>query len=554
MLDQAINRELTVRHFDAIVVGAGFAGLYALHRLRGMGLSVRVFEQGDGVGGTWYWNRYPGVRCDIESLDYSYSFSEELEQEWDWTERYPTGPEILRYLNHVADRFELRRDIQLNTRVTGASYDEARGRWQVVTADGSHFSARYCVMASGCLSSVNRPPLHGLEEFAGDWYHTARWPQDGVELAGKRVGIIGTGSTGIQAIPQLAMHAQHLHVFQRTANFSMPAHNAPLDREVQRTIKAAYRERRRLSRESLSGVPRSHPDAVPQRSALEVTPQEREAVFERGWAEGGIAGVLLAFNDINVNAEANQTAADFVRSKIRQIVSDPATAEALCPTTHPIGTKRICVDIDYYATYNRDNVTLVDVRSDPITGVTARGIKTASTEYELDVLVFATGFDAITGALLDIEIRGREGRTLRDKWSEGPRTYLGLAAAGFPNMFLVTGPGSPSVLSNMVCSIEQHIDWIADCIGYLRDRELQTIEATAEAEETWVAHVAEVAEMTLFPRANSWYVGANIPGKPRVFMPYLGGVGAYRTHCEGVAQSGYEGFALSGELVAARSA
>ena len=554
MLDQAINRELTVRHLDAIVVGAGFAGLYALHRLRGMDLSVRVLEQGDGVGGTWYWNRYPGVRCDIESLDYSYSFSEELEQEWDWTERYPTGPEILRYLNHVADRFDLRRDIQLNTRVTGASYDEARGRWQVVTADGSHFSARYCVMASGCLSSVNRPPFDGLEEFDGDWYHTARWPQDGVELAGKRVGIIGTGSTGIQLIPQLAKQAQHLHVFQRTANFSMPAHNAPLDREVQRTIKAAYGERRRLSRESLSGVPRSHPDAVPQRSALEVTPQEREAVFERGWAEGGIAGVLLAFNDINVNAEANQTAADFVRSKIRQIVSDPATAEALCPTTHPIGTKRICVDIDYYATYNRDNVTLVDVRSDPITGVTARGIKTASTEYELDVLVFATGFDAITGALLDIEIRGREGRTLRDKWSEGPRTYLGLAAAGFPNMFLVTGPGSPSVLSNMVCSIEQHIDWIADCIGYLRDRELQTIEATAEAEETWVAHVAEVAEMTLFPRANSWYVGANIPGKPRVFMPYLGGVGAYRTHCEGVAQSGYEGFALSGELVAARSA
>ena len=483
MLDQAINRELTVRHLDAIVVGAGFAGLYALHRLRGMGLSVRVFEQGDGVGGTWYWNRYPGVRCDIESLDYSYSFSEELEQEWDWTERYPTGPEILRYLNHVADRFDLRRDIQLNTRVTGASYDEARGRWQVVTADGSHFSARYCVMASGCLSSVNRPPFDGLEEFDGDWYHTARWPQDGVELAGKRVGIIGTGSTGIQLIPQLAKHAQHLHVFQRTANFSMPAHNAPLDREVQRTIKAAYGERRRLSRESLSGVPRSHPDAVPQRSALEVTPQEREAVFERGWAEGGIAGVLLAFNDINVNAEANQTAADFVRSKIRQIVSDPATAEALCPTTHPIGTKRICVDIDYYATYNRDNVTLVDVRSEPIAGVTARGIKTASAEYELDVLVFATGFDAITGALLDIEIRGREGRTLRDKWSEGPRTYLGLAAAGFPNMFLVTGPGSPSVLSNMVCSIEQHIDWIADCIGYLRDRGLHTIEATAEAED-----------------------------------------------------------------------
>jgi cyclohexanone monooxygenase len=551
MLDEASTNFMG--ELDAIVVGAGFAGLYALHRLRGMGLSVRVFEQGDGVGGTWYWNRYPGVRCDIESVDYSYSFSDELEQEWEWSERYPTGPEILRYLNHVADRFDLRRDIQLSTRVVGATYDEGTSRWEVHTADGARYNARYCVMASGCLSSQHRPPLQGLDEFAGDWYHTARWPRDGIALAGNRVGVIGTGSTGIQLIPQLAKQAEHLYVFQRTANFSMPAHNAPLDPDLLRAIKAGYHERRRLARESLSGVPRSHPDAVSQRSALEVTPEEREAIYERGWAEGGIGGVLLAFNDINTNPDANRTAAEFVRSKIRQTVNDPATAEALCPTTHPIGTKRICVDIDYYATYNRNNVTLVDVGADRIVGISRRGIGTAGAEYELDVIVFATGFDAITGALLEIDIRGRGGRRLKDKWSEGPRTYLGLAIAGFPNMFLVTGPGSPSVLSNMVCSIEQHVDWIADCIGYLGEHDLETIEATSDAEDGWVAHVAEVAEATLFPRANSWYVGANIPGKPRVFMPYLGGVGNYRTHCDAVAGKGYEGFSVGRELAGARS-
>jgi cation diffusion facilitator CzcD-associated flavoprotein CzcO/acetyl esterase/lipase len=541
---QAIDRELGPRQFDAIVIGAGFAGLYALHRLRGLGLTVRVFEQADDIGGTWYWNRYPGVRCDIESVDYSYSFSEELEQEWDWSERYPQGPEILRYLNHVADRFDLRPDIQLNTRVVAATYTEERQGWEVQTADEERYSARFCVMATGCLSSVNRPEFEGLDEFDGDWCHSARWPE-GIDLAGKRIGVIGTGSTGIQLIPQLARQAAHLYVFQRTANFSMPAHNHPLEPEAQRAVKAAYAERRRLARESLSGVPRSHPSNLSQRSALEVTPPERRTIYERGWAEGGIGGITLAFNDISTHAEANQTAAEFVRSKIRQIVRDPATAEALCPTTHPIGTKRLCVDIGYYETYNRPNVTLVDVRSDPIEQVTARGIKTTAREYELDVIVFATGFDAMTGALLEIDIRGRGGRPLRDKWSEGPRTYLGVAIAGFPNLFVVTGPGSPSVLSNMVLSIEQHIDWIADCIEYLRERRLDTIEATPEAEERWVAHVREVAEATLFPRANSWYIGANIPGKPQVFMPYLGGVGSYRARCESVAGNGYEGFSVT---------
>jgi cation diffusion facilitator CzcD-associated flavoprotein CzcO/acetyl esterase/lipase len=542
---QAIDRELAPVELDAIVVGAGFAGLYALHRLRSLGLSVRVLEQGEAIGGTWYWNRYPGARCDIESMDYSYSFSDELEQEWEWTERYPTQPEILRYLNHVADRFDLRPDIQLSTRVVRARYVDELGKWEVTTEDGTRYSATYCVMASGCLSSLHRPAIDGLDDFEGDWYHTARWPHCGVALAGKRVGVIGTGSTGIQLVPQVAEQAEHLYVFQRTANFSMPAHNRPLEPETQRAIKANYRGRRRLSRESLSGAPTSHPSVLSQRSALEATPEERERAYERGWAQGGIGGITLAFNDINVNAQANATAADFVRDKIRSIVRDPATAEALCPTSHPVGTKRICVDIEYFETYNRDNVTLVDVRSAPIVRLTAGGIETATAEYELDVIVFATGFDAITGALLDIDIRGRGGRLLSDKWSGGPRTYLGLATAGFPNLFLVTGPGSPSVLSNMVLSIEQHVDWIADCIGHLREQALDTIEATPDAEDGWVAHVNEVAEATLFPQAKSWYLGANVPGKPRVFMPYLGGVGNYRNHCDGIAAGGYEGFAMT---------
>jgi cation diffusion facilitator CzcD-associated flavoprotein CzcO/acetyl esterase/lipase len=540
---QAIDRELAPVTLDAIVVGAGFAGLYALHRLRGLGLRVRVLEQGEGIGGTWFWNRYPGARCDIESMDYSYSFSDELEQEWEWSERYPAQPEILRYLDHVADRFDLRRDIQLGTRVTAARY--ADGRWEVTTQAGTRYSATYCVMACGCLSTPHRPAIEGLDDFEGDWYHSARWPRDGVELAGKRVGVIGTGSTGIQLVPQLAAQAQHLYVFQRTANFSMPAHNRPLDRDVQRAAKDRYRERRRLARESLSGVPASHPDVLSRRSALEVAPEERTRAYERGWANGGIGAITLAFDDIIVNAEANATAADFVRGKIREIVRDPATAQALCPATHPIGTKRICVDTDYYATYNRDNVTLVDVRGAPIERLTPRGIETAQAEYELDVIVFATGFDAMTGALLEIDVRGRDGLALADKWSDGPRTYLGLATAGFPNLFLVTGPGSPSVLSNMVLSIEQHVDWIADCVAYLREHGLDTIEARPEAEDRWVAHVSEVAEATLFPRASSWYAGANIPGKPRVFMPYLGGVGNYRTHCDAVAASGYDGFAVT---------
>jgi cation diffusion facilitator CzcD-associated flavoprotein CzcO len=529
--------------FDAVVIGAGFAGMYMLYRLRELGLSARVYEAGDGVGGTWYWNRYPGARCDVESLEYSYSFSPELEQEWQWTERYPRQPEILSYANHVADRFDLRRDIQLNTRVTSAHYDEASRRWAIRTDQGDAVTARFCVMATGCLSLPNRPNFKGLDSFKGPWYHTGMWPKEGVDFSGLRVGVIGTGSTAIQAIPQIAKQAAQLTVFQRTPNFSMPAQNGPLDPEVQRQMKANYREHRRKARESAFGVPFELTE-ISMKSALEVSAEDRQRELEGRWQYGG-ATIIASFADLLTNKEANDVAAEFVRSKIRETVKDPAVAELLLPKDHPIGTKRPCVDTEYFETYNRDNVTLVDVRSAPIEEITEKGLRTGGVEYELDAIVFATGFDAMTGALFNIDIRGRDGQSLRQKWADGPRTYLGLAVEGFPNLFTITGPGSPSVLSNMIVSIEQHVEWISDCIEYLRQHDLTSIEATADAENAWVEHVNVVGNYTLYPLANSWYVGANIPGKPRVFMPYIGGVGNYRKKCDEVAAKGYEGFALN---------
>jgi cation diffusion facilitator CzcD-associated flavoprotein CzcO len=524
---------------DVAVVGAGFAGLYALHRLRGLGLRTRVFERGADVGGTWFWNRYPGARCDIESIDYCYSFSGELLAEWIWTERYATQPEILRYLRHVADRFDLRRDIQLNTRVTSLRYEGPRNRWLVSTDAGEVLSARHCVLAVGNLSSVKRPDFAGLETFRGEWYHTAQWPADGVEFQGKRVGIVGTGSTAIQAVPQIAKQAADLYVFQRTPNYSMPAQNRPLGPGGLREVLREYGERRRAAMQSDAGVP----VAPPERSALEVTPGERRRMYEAGWRRGGINALSYAFTDFFTDERANFTAQEFAREKIREIVPDRSVAEALCPSHH-IGTKRTCVDIGYFETYNRDHVHLVDVRKSPVTRVTPRGLETTAGEYGLDMIVFAIGFDAITGALLEIDIRGRDGLSLAGKWSRGPRSYLGLCLAGFPNLFIVTGPGSPSVLSNMVVSIEQHVDWIADCLGYLEGRGLDRIEASAGAEDAWQRHVTEIANATLYPRASSWYVGANIPGKPRVFMPYVGGCGKYRRECAEVVWRGYEGFVL----------
>jgi cyclohexanone monooxygenase len=526
---------------DAVIVGAGIAGLYQLHRLREQGLSARVIEAADGVGGTWYWNRYPGARCDVESLSYSYSFSPELEQDWTWSEKYPTQPEILRYVEHVADRFDLRRDITFGTRVTAATWDEDAGTWAVRTDAGEAIRARFLVMATGCLSASKAPEIPGAERFAGTIHHTGHWPHEGVDLTGRRVGVIGTGSSAIQSIPIIAQQAAELTVFQRTPNFSMPAGNRPLDEEEVAGMKARYREWRRMQRESGFGVPID----PPTKSALEVSDEEREATYQAGWDRGNLVAIMAAFTDTLTDKAANDTAAEFIRGKIRSIVDDPEIAEALSPRSFPVGTKRPCLDTGYYATFNAEHVHLVDLRANPLLEITERGIRTTAGEVQVDAIVFATGFDAMTGALLAIDIRGRDGVSLRDRWAEGPRTYLGLAVAGFPNLFTVTGPSSPSVLSNMVVSIEQHVEWISDVIAHLDAEGMAAIEPTLQAEDAWVAHVEEVGDQTLYPTADSWYMGSNVPGKPRVFMAYIGGVGVYRQRCEEIAANGYEGFALT---------
>ncbi len=534
---------------DAVIVGAGFGGMYMLHQLREQGLTCRVFEAGTGVGGTWYWNRYPGARCDVESMQYSYSFADDLQQEWSWSELFAGQPEILQYANHVADRLDLRRDMRFETRVTGAKFDETSRRWTVMTDRGDIVSARFCIMATGCLSTARKPDFPGMDLFKGQTYHTGHWPHEGVDFTGLRVGVIGTGSSAIQAIPVIARQAKHLTVFQRTPNFSIPSRNGPMTPDYENQWKTTYPEQREKARHSRNGVLTNPNDF----SALSVSDQERTAILEQRWSEGGTR-FMAAFNDLALNKQSNDFAAEFVRDKIRAMVKDPATAELLAPKGHPIGTKRICVDTDYFLTYNRDNVTLVDVSQTPIEALTETGLRIGETEHEFDAIVFATGFDAMTGTLTRIDIRGRDGEALKDKWEAGPRTYLGLMTAGFPNMFMITGPGSPSVLSNMIVSIEQHVDWVAGCIAHLDARQLDCIEADRDAENKWVDHVNEVAFKTLYPSANSWYMGANIPGKPRVFLPYIGGVGHYRQTCDRIAAEGYEGFQLlppSREAVAA---
>ncbi len=527
---------------DAVVVGAGFAGMYMLHRLRGLGLSVRVYEQGDGVGGTWYWNRYPGARCDVESMQYSYSFSEELQQQWDWSERYAPQPEILKYANHVADRFDLRRDIEFSTRVERAVFDEATNLWSVTTSQGDTVTARHVILATGCLSNARMPDIKGLKEFKGEVYHTGHWPHHPVDFTGKRVAVIGTGSSAIQSVPVIAEQASHLTVFQRTANFSIPARNAALTSEERESFRSRYPEIRRFAREEArNGIYQQMPD----RGALDDGDNERRAKYEERWAKGGLTFMGI-YNNLALDTAANDTAANFVREKIAEIVRDPDTAKLLQPNNHPIGSKRICIDSDYYAAFNRPNVSLVDIKSTGIDEILPHAVRVGGREYEVDALVLATGFDAMTGSVAKIDIVGRDGKTLNQKWAEGPRTYLGLMSSGFPNLFVITGPGSPSVLSNMIVSIEQHVDWITDCIGYMRERGLAAMEAEREAEDKWVAHVNEVAHGTLYPQANSWYMGANIPGKPRIFMPYIGGVGVYRQICNDVAAKGYEGFAMTG--------
>ncbi|GAA4702801.1 NAD(P)/FAD-dependent oxidoreductase [Pseudonocardia yuanmonensis] len=527
---------------DAVVVGAGFSGLYMLHRLRDtLGMTARVFEAADDVGGTWYWNRYPGARCDSESYFYSFSdrLSEDLLEEWTWSERFAAQPEILRYLQHVADRYDLRKDIRFRTKVVGADYDAATGRWTVRTDDGGQVTATYLITAVGCLSTTNLPDFPGRDSFRGESYHTGVWPHEGVDFTGKRVIVIGTGATAVQAVPEIAQDAAHVYVLQRTANYDIAGGNRPMDAEDGRKIKDNYREIWKTTRETAFGFPYE----VADRTALSVSDEERQRIFAEAWERGGFR-LGTTFNDLLLDEKANETAAEFLRARIRERVRDPKVAELLSPRDHPFFTKRPPLENGYYETFNRENVTLVDVREAPIQEITPTGVRTADAEYEADVIVYATGFDAMTGTLFRLGIRGRDGVALEEKWAEGPHSYLGIATHGFPNLFMITGPQSPSVLSNMPVSIEQHVDWITDCLRFLREQGYDTIEALPDAEDDWVGHHNEVTQLTLLPRANSWWVGANIPGKPRNLYPYVGGVGTYRLICDEIAARGYDGFGL----------
>lgn len=535
--DQAYSSQARGEVVDAVVIGAGFGGMYMLHKLKQQGLSVTLLEQGSDLGGTWFWNRYPGARCDIASMEYSYQFSEELQQEWEWSEKYATQPEILRYANHVADRFNLREHMHFNSRVEGAHFDEVTSLWRIPVVGGATVSARYCVSATGCLSSANTPDIAGIDEFSGPIYHTGSWPHEGVDFTGKRVAVIGTGSSAVQSIPHIAEQAAHLTVFQRTANYAVPAHNRPLAADEVSDIKSRYSEFRKANNELPFAAAFENSDI----NALDISADEVEAELERRWQNGGLP-FLGAFADLLFEDDANDMAANFVRRKIAERVSDPAVAKLLMPDSI-VGCKRLCVDSNYYETYNRDNVSLIDIRSDGISAITAAGLSCQGKLHEVDCIVFATGFDAMTGSLLKINFVGRDGLSLADKWSAGPRTYLGLCTKGFPNLFTVSGPGSPSVLTNMIPSIEQHVNWIADCIQFLESGQYAGIEASQSAEDEWVVHVNEVADTSLYPGCSSWYLGANVPGKPRVFMPYLG-FPPYVEKCDEVAANNYAGFDL----------
>ncbi|KQZ74959.1 flavin-containing monooxygenase [Nocardioides sp. Root151] len=534
---------------DVLVIGAGFAGLYAVHAAREAGLDVVCLEAGAGVGGTWFFNRYPGARCDVESIDYSYSFDEDLQNDWTWSERYATQPEILAYINHVAERFDLLRSIRLETRVASADWDELSAVWRVLTEAGDAHVARHVFCAAGSLSVPNKPPIPGVDDFAGEVLFTAQWPEPAPDLTGKRVGVIGTGSSGIQSIPMIAREAGELTVFQRTPNFSVPALNRPLDENDQRRIREEYPERRRKSRISGGGSPYiAHP-----RSAEECDPEEREAALEKGWTTGGVL-FGKTFPDQYTNIVSNDYARDFAVAKIRSIVDDPRVADDLIPTDHPIGTKRICTDSGYYDTFNRDNVSLVNLRREPIEHIADWGVKTADSSYELDVLVFATGFDAMTGALTRMDIRGEDGVLLRDAWADGPVTYLGYQVPAFPNFFIVNGPGSPAVLANMVMGSEMQVDWLLDLIHAADEQGVDRIAASPDAATEWTTQLETAAESTLFVRANSWYMGANIEGKPKRFMLYLGGLGTYAGVCKEIAADGYRGFELTGAPALAEGA
>ena len=525
---------------DVVVIGAGFAGLRALNTLRGQGKKVVVLEASDGIGGVWYHNQYPGARCDVESYDYSYSFSAELEQEWRWSERYATQPEILRYINHVADRFDLRKDILLNTRMSEAKYDELAARWVITAEDGRQWNAQYFVMCVGQLSTTKTPDYPGQASFKGRIIHSAVWPRnETIDFTGKRVAIIGTGSSGMQMTPVIAKQAAHLTVFQRTANFSVPASNAPVSDEEDRQVKANYRERRERAWNSPTGLG----FAVNRQSALEVSPEEREKVYEAAWHRLGF-GFALAYHDILLNAEANETAAEFIRRKIASVIDKPELREKLVPRGHHFAARRPSVDSGYFQTFNRDNVELADVKESPIVEFTPEGIRTTAKLHEFDIIIFATGFDAFTGSLFKPAIVGRGGITLRQKWADGPVTQLGVSVSDFPNMLIVVGPGSPSLLSNVMVSIEEQIDWLAALIRHMDAEGVVEFEAEPEAERAWGEHVNERAKETLYLTTDSYYNGAEVKGKSRVFMPYSGGVRGYRRFLRQCAEQGYSGFAL----------
>lgn len=526
------------QHFDVVIVGAGFGGLYALYKLRKLGLRVQVLEAGDAIGGTWYWNRYPGARCDVESMQYSYSFSDEIQQEWEWSELYATQPEILRYINFVADKLDLRSEVQLNTRVKSAQFDEDKAQWQVETSEGQKFSAPYMIMATGCLSMPVEPKIDGLADFDGPILRTSSWPKQPVDLSGKRVGIIGTGSSGIQTIPQITAMAAQVSVFQRTPNYSIPARNTAMDADYMADWKQHYGERRGAILKA-----RNHTitDGLGV-SGTSVSHEEFEGNLEQRWLRGGIR-FMYTYNDMTTNDEVNAAASAFIRKKIGEIVKDPETARKLTPVTYPLGAKRVCVDTGYYETFNDPKISLFDIKANPIKQVTKNAIVLADGEtVEMDVMVLATGFDALTGALLAVDFTGKDGVKLSDEWAAGPKTYMGLMIAGFPNMFTVTGPQSPSVTANMVPAIEVHVDWIVDTIANMNANKLRVIDASRDAQEAWTAHSAEVGEKTVMNATESWYVGANIEGKPRVFMPYIGGADVYIAKLDAITRDDYSGF------------
>ena len=525
---------------DVLIVGAGFGGMYMLFKLRELGLKALIVEAGKGVGGTWYWNRYPGARCDVESIEYSYSFSEELQQEWNWSSRYSTQGEILKYANHVADRFDLRKDIKFNQRVVSSVFKEDLNKWYISTSSGDNYLAQYCIMATGTLSSVKEISFNGLDSYKGDWYVTGNWPHQKIDFAGKKVGIIGTGSSAVQAIPVIAKDAKHLTVFQRTANYSIPAKNRKLTDQEVKKVKSNYSSIRDEAKNARAGIAST---VYGTKNVFDVSDEERNREFQKKWDYGG-TDFNSAFMDIGFDERANDEAANFVRSKIKEIVKAPATAELLSPKT-TIACKRLCADTDYFETYNKSNVDLIDINKTPIESLTANGLITSKDQFSFDIIIFATGFDAMTGALTSIDIIGKNGVNLADKWKEGPKSYLGLCIEGFPNMFTITGPGSPSVLGNMMVAIEQHVEWIIDCIKHMNANDKKEIEAELTAENEWMDLVEIIASSTLRDTCNSWYVGANVPGKKRVFMPYAGGYQTYREKCDEIAKTNYEGFKIS---------